>query len=138
RDGGRLTPATDVFAVGALLLEAWTGRAPFRRATTEESDSAVREPPPAPSLSQAGLAPIDDLVAKAVAVDALDRPQTAEDFARPLRDFLRSADLGDIARRLGERVRRVRRADPSKRDRRTGKTSDRPPSGPVTPIMRTP
>jgi eukaryotic-like serine/threonine-protein kinase len=138
RDGGRLTPATDVFAVGALLLEAWTGDAPFRRATTEESDSAVRKPPPAPSLSQAGLAPLDDLVAKSVAVDALDRPQTAEDFARPLRDFLRSADLGDIARRLGERVRRVRRADPSKRDRRTGKTSDRPPSGPVTPIMRTP
>jgi serine/threonine-protein kinase len=138
RDGGRLTPATDVFAVGALLLEAWTGRAPFRRATTEESDSAVREPPPAPSLSQAALAPIDDLLAKAVAADALDRPQTAEDFARPLRDFLRSADLGDIARRLAERVRKVRRADHSKRDGTTSKTSDRPPSGPVTPVLRTP
>jgi serine/threonine-protein kinase len=137
RDGGRLTPATDVFAVGALLLEAWTGTAPFRRATTEESDAAVRQSPAAPSLSQPGLAPLDELVTKSVAADALGRPQTAEDFARPLRDFLRSADLGDIARRLGARVRKVRRADPSRRERTTSKTSDHP-SGPVTPIMRTP
>jgi serine/threonine-protein kinase len=138
RDGGRLTPATDVFAVGALLIEAWTGRAPFRRATTEESDAAVRQPAPAPSLSQAALASLDDLVARSVAADALARPQTAEDFARPLRDFLRSADLGDIARRLGERVRKARRAETSKRRGASSSTSERPPSGPVTPIMSTP
>jgi serine/threonine-protein kinase len=137
RDGGRLTPATDVFAVGALLLEAWTGNAPFRRATTDESDSAIRQLTAAPSLSEPALAPLDDLVLKSVAADALARPQTAEDFARPLRDFLRSADLGDIARRLGQRVRKVRKAQ-STSQRRPNATSDRPPSGPVTPSMRTP
>jgi hypothetical protein len=31
--GERLTSATDVFAVGALLIEAWTCKPPFRRAT---------------------------------------------------------------------------------------------------------
>src|SRR6185503_13104155 len=28
---GPLTPAADVFAVAALLVESWTGKAPFRR-----------------------------------------------------------------------------------------------------------
>jgi serine/threonine-protein kinase len=108
--GGRLTPATDVFAVGALLFEAWTGRPPFRRATRAESDVALSLPREPLSKDARELAPLDELVARAIAEEASDRPQTAEDLARPLREFLRSADLGDIARRLGERVRRARRA----------------------------
>jgi serine/threonine-protein kinase len=107
--GGRLTPATDVFAVGALLIEAWTGRAPFRRAAREESDAALSAPLPPLSLTEPRLAPLDALLARAVAFDAEERPQTPEELARPLREFLRSADLGDIARRLGQRVRAARR-----------------------------
>lgn len=108
--GGRLTPATDVFAVGALLIEAWTGRAPFRRAEREESDAALAVPPPPISDVEPRLAPLAELIARAVAYDAEGRPQTAEELARPLREFLRSADLGDISRRLGARVRAARRA----------------------------
>lgn len=137
RGGGRLTPATDVFAVGALLLEAWSGKAPFRRATTEESDAAVHAPTAPPSSFDARLAPLDELLARAISVDAARRPQTAEDFARPLRDFLRSADLGDIARRVGERVRKSRP--------RAGVESKTPCHAPaqvtpgrVTPVMQTP
>ena len=33
-DGGELTPAADMFAVAVLLMEAWSGKAPFRRKTT--------------------------------------------------------------------------------------------------------
>ena len=108
--GGRLTPATDVFAVGALLIEAWTGVAPFRRAEREESDAALVVPPPAISDAEPLLSPLNALIARAVAFDAAERPQTAEELARPLREFLRSADLGDISRRLGARVRSARRA----------------------------
>ncbi|HEX7669738.1 MAG TPA: protein kinase [Polyangiaceae bacterium] len=108
--GGRLTPATDVFAVGALLIEAWTNEPPFRRATKAESDAALSVPPPALSRREPRLASLDELLARAVAPDAGVRPQTTEELARPLREFLRTADLGDIARRLGDRVRRARRA----------------------------
>lgn len=122
--GGRLTPATDVFAVGALLYEAWTTEPPFRRATKADSDAALSVPPPALSASDPRLGALDELLARAVAAEADVRPQTTEELARPLREFLRSADLGDIARRLGERVRRARRAS---------QESVRPPPVGVTP-----
>src|SRR6185312_4504346 len=37
-DGKELTPAADVFAVAVLLMEMWTGKAPFRRQTLEAID----------------------------------------------------------------------------------------------------
>jgi serine/threonine-protein kinase len=140
--GGRLTPATDVFAAGALLYESWTSVAPFRRATRAESDAALEATPPKLSDVDARLAPLDDVVLRAVAVEAADRPQTADDLARPLREFLRSADLGDIARRLGERVQAARdrgkapRTEPITADE--SKTGVRPsvPPTPVTPATR--
>ena len=49
------------------------------------------------------------LIASSVALDARERPSAAEHLARPLREFLKSEDSGDIARRLGARVRRARR-----------------------------
>src|SRR5437762_167986 len=56
--GERLTPATDVFAVGALLLEAWTGRPPFRRASFEASAEALKEPLPSLVAEHPELEPI--------------------------------------------------------------------------------
>jgi len=107
--GAELTPATDVFAVGVLLIEAWTGYPPFRRATAQESEQALFSVPPAIDRQQPLLAPLSALIAKSVALDARERPSAAEQLARPLREFLKSEDSGDIARRLGERVRRARR-----------------------------
>jgi serine/threonine-protein kinase len=108
-NGAELSPATDVFAVGVLLIEAWTGYPPFRRATAQESEHALFEVPALIDRQQPQLAPLSALIASSVALDARERPSAAEHLARPLREFLKSEDSGDIARRLGARVRRARR-----------------------------
>jgi serine/threonine protein kinase len=101
---GPLTPAADVFAVAVLLIETWTGRAPFRRESREACALALGEPRPLLRDAHPALAPLESLIASALAHRASERPQTAEELARPLREFLRPDDLGDIARRLGRRV----------------------------------
>lgn len=145
--GERLTPATDVFAVGALLIEAWTGRPPFRRGSFEASAEALKEPLPSLVSDHPELEPIAEIVAQAVALRALDRPQEAEALARKLRDFSRQFDSGDVAKRLGARVRRARRRNKSSVPWLPGDSSgpltpaasprallsSRPPGGPRTP-----
>jgi serine/threonine-protein kinase len=107
--GERLTPATDVFAVGVLLIEAWTGRPPFRRNNFEASAAALNEPLPPLQSEHPELAPVSEVIAQAVARDATKRPRDAETLARKLRDFSRQFDSGDVAKRLGQRVRRARK-----------------------------
>ncbi len=107
--GADLTPATDVFAVGVLLIEAWTGNPPFRRATAQESERALFTTPAPIDRQLPALAPLSALIASSIALDARERPTAAEQLARPLREFLKSEDSGDITRRLGDRVRRARR-----------------------------
>jgi serine/threonine-protein kinase len=106
--GGRLGPPTDVFAVAALLYEAWSAIAPFRRDTPEASERALAEPVPPISSIDPSLAPLDELMSSALSSDIAARPQSAEDLSRPLRRFVDDADLGDLAKRLGARVARVR------------------------------
>jgi serine/threonine-protein kinase len=108
--GQQLGPATDVFAVAALLVEAWSNRAPFRRQSPEACERALLDPvPPASSIDRA-LASLDVLIESALSRDPERRPQSAEDLSRPLRRFLDDTDFGDIARRLGARVRATREA----------------------------
>jgi serine/threonine-protein kinase len=108
--GGQLGPPTDVFAVAALLYEAWSEIAPFRRDTPEASERALSEKVAPISTIDPSLAPLDDLLASALAIESSARPQSAEELSRPLRRFVADADLGDLARRLGARVARVRRS----------------------------
>ncbi len=106
--GERLTPATDVFAVAALLVEAWTGRPPFRRESFEASRAALAEPLVPLSRSHPELSPVSDVLLQALSPQASERPQQAELLARKLRDFSRQFDSGDVASRLGARVRKAR------------------------------
>src|SRR6516165_8243649 len=48
-EGKELTPAADVFAVGVLLMELWSGKPPFRRRTNEDIALAMKAPHPKPS-----------------------------------------------------------------------------------------
>ncbi|HVJ19294.1 MAG TPA: serine/threonine-protein kinase [Polyangiaceae bacterium] len=103
--GAELSARTDVFAVFALLIEAWSGKPPFRRASPAESLRALNEPLTALTDQ---LEPLAEHVTRCVALDATARPESADDAARPLREYLKAADLGDVARRLGDRVRHAR------------------------------
>ena len=109
-EGKELGPATDIFAVAVLLMEAWSGVAPFRRATPDECDAAMREPHPKPSDYDARLIPLDDVIVRAMKLDPKERQQDAADVARALRAFLQGTDLADLARELGDRVRDLREA----------------------------
>jgi serine/threonine-protein kinase len=134
--GGRLGPPTDVFAVATLLYEAWSSSAPFRRATPEASERALEEKVPPISTIDASLAPLDDLISSSLSIDAAARPQSAEDLSRPLRRFVADADLGDLAKRLGARVARLRGSSQDAIDE-TDATSERPSSPDVTRTFAT-
>ncbi len=107
-EGKELGPSTDIFAVAALLMEAWTGTAPFRRATPEECDAAMREEHPRPSDFDGRLAPLDEAIGRAMKLEPKDRQQQAGELGRALRAFLKGKDPSDIAHVLGERVRTLR------------------------------
>ncbi len=110
-EGKELGPPTDIFAVAVLLMEAWTGVAPFRRATPEQCDAAMRQPHPKPSDFNPRLIPLDDVIVRAMQLDPRKRQQDASDLGRALRAFLQGTDVTDIARDLGDRVREVRQIE---------------------------
>jgi len=109
-DGKELGPPTDIFAVAVLLMEAWSGAPPFRRATPEECEAAMRGPHPRPSDFDPRLIPLDDVIVRAMRLDPKERQQEASELGRALRAFLQGTDVGDIARALGDRVRDLREA----------------------------
>lgn len=110
--GKELGPPTDIFALAVLLMEAWTGIAPFRRATPEECDAAMREKHPRPSDFDPRLLPLDDAIVRAMSLDPKDRQQEASDLGRALRAFLAGMDPHDLGRALGDRVRDLRNGPP--------------------------
>jgi hypothetical protein len=97
-----------VFAVAALLLEAWSGEAPFRRPTAEASFEAMKSPPPAASAANPRLLPLDTEMSRALSMNPEERQQDIDELGRALRGFLQGIDTTDIARGLGARVRTLR------------------------------
>ncbi len=128
--GSELTPAADVFAVAVLLMELWSGRAPFRKRTREEIEAAMKAPHPRPSDVDIRLLPLDDVMKSAMALDPKDRPQQADDLSRALRKFLTGVDLHDVARKLGDRVKGVRENPPPASTEKKA-ILQRPPSRPT-------
>jgi serine/threonine protein kinase len=135
-DAKELTPAADVFAVAVLLMELWSGRAPFRRRDREEVERAMRAPHPKPSDADIRLLPLDEVIASAMSLDPKARPQNADDLGRALRRFLAGIDLGDLARHLGDRVRDLR-AHPPPVPTEPRPILQRPPSRPTATLAGT-
>ncbi len=105
--GEPLGPRADLFAVAVLLMEAWSGKALFRRATKEECEEAMRAPHPKPSELDPALGPLDYIVGRALSLAAFERPETAGEMGRAFRKYLQSADTTDLAKELGDKVRRM-------------------------------
>ncbi|MFF4604283.1 protein kinase [Streptomyces sp. NPDC001339] len=158
-------PATDLWAVGALLFRSVQGHPPFPEDSAAELARLVRAEPPAAAGECGTLRPV---VESLLCQDPAARPD-ADELHRQLRALLRTAPEPDVGRRLvtmpalepggdarrlpilrrrGELVpwgrpgksrtaaRRAAPAQPS-RARRTAATTAPAPPGPRTPAPRT-
>jgi serine/threonine protein kinase len=87
----RLSPATDIYAIGAVLYELLTGVAPFHGRDDEFTRQAVlQEIPIAPrNLNPAISSDLDRLCQRCLAKQPGDRPQSAKELADELDRYLR-------------------------------------------------
>jgi serine/threonine protein kinase/tetratricopeptide (TPR) repeat protein len=103
--GEAMTPATDLFAVGAMLFEMLTGRRAFERSSTLETLRAVEIANPPALTGPPALVAVDRALHVALAKNPAHRYQTASAMAHELRAALK-AEAGTQA---GVEVREVRR-----------------------------
>jgi serine/threonine-protein kinase len=93
---GSTDARSDLFSVGVILWESVTGQRLFRADTTAGTlNKLLREPIPAPSSVDPSLAPLDALVAKALAREPDARFQTADEFARAIEEV--APTIGGLA-----------------------------------------
>src|SRR5207248_1789976 len=85
-------PATDIYALGAILYQALTGRLPFEGASAFETlRRVVSEAPPSPrQLVPAAPAALEVICLKCLAKSPGNRYQTARELADAFRHFFQS------------------------------------------------
>jgi tetratricopeptide (TPR) repeat protein len=93
--GGVATPASDLYAVGCLLYEVLTGRAPFvgESAIDVVAQHLVSEPEPPSAHAPRGWVPreLDQIVLRALAKTPKDRYPTATSFREVLESIGRAS-----------------------------------------------
>lgn len=104
-EGGAVTVATDVHALGVMLYELSTGRRPFPGRSRLGRMLDVRGEAPLASTQVEGRrrralqGDLDAILAKAIAPDPADRYASVEAFSEDLRRHLESQPI--VARRIG-------------------------------------
>jgi beta-lactam-binding protein with PASTA domain len=84
--GGEATPASDIWAAGAVLAELLTGYPPLQGAGVDFIERRASEPPRPPSEIDARVPPeLDDVVLCACAIEPSDRYADAGEMANALR-----------------------------------------------------
>jgi hypothetical protein len=91
---GLITPAVDIWALGVIMYEAATGRAPFANFTDGRLPQLFESPPRARSLAPISPA-LDQLIARCLERDPGKRPASMAEVARALRADAAHAPDGD-------------------------------------------
>lgn len=98
-DGGRITPATDVYSAGIVLFELLTGQVPFVGETSlGRALARLHNDVPAPSDLIDGVPPLfDALVASATTRNPDERFRDAREFLDALDDVASELELPHVA-----------------------------------------
>jgi serine/threonine protein kinase len=104
--GEKVDARCDLFSLGCVLYRMATGELPFQRATTMAvlMAHAMDEPKPARDINPTIPPQVADLIAKLLAKDPADRPQSAREVVEAIKIIER-----DLASRSGEAVGRAER-----------------------------
>jgi serine/threonine protein kinase len=95
---GRVSPRSDVYAMGVMAFQLLTGSTPFSGTFHELREKQMREPLPSDALRARGVTPeVVEVLERATNKQPMFRYKTAPDFARALREASGST-MADLAR----------------------------------------
>ena len=104
--GSAVDARSDIFALGCILYEMFTGKRPFARPTQIETAASIlkEEPPEHPFLDPETPPPAKQIILHCLEKDASNRFQTARDLALALRALM--SQSGTIRIQIGKTKKR--------------------------------